>query len=664
MGWIKVVWASESNISYSLEPLFRYSIVSGDKEKFREDMWIKDRAAGGLHEFSFSQDSKEMKLEAEGRAIVDENDYKFDVRLESEDLFSIAAGFKEFKKYYDGTGGYYSAFTARRSVELERELELIDGHFFIDLVYNKPDAPAYFINYERHAKSGAMSSLAWNSIVESGRTRKTAPAWKEIDEVLHTIKFGAEDDATIFKKDVHWRAEQKFLYFNEESKREEKKYGATAAQNAIDTQEEKPQSHGYTTTLLADGRINNWLYLSSSAQYDHIHASVWEYLTERNATTGIITNFTGTTENFFNSTASNDLDVYSWTASLFMDPLKYLTSSAKIKAELKKRKSDSVYPRDTTAIADFRIDSVTKSDTSSDYKSLSESLGVRFTKMPRTVLYIDGEFEQIDGRLKEERRNWTTASETYSRDSDLFIYRNNITAGINWYPCHILSVSSQFRKILNEDDYSDRQETRGTATTAFSAFTDEQRFEGDNLTTKVNIKPYKWIHGLLKYQLKNSNIYTQTEFQDTAKAVHDVSTYLGSVTVIPTQNFYLTGMYSRQENLTDTVARLARAAVVPTYQADVNTAMGSATYIINPKASLEVQYQWVRANNFNDIEAFGMPYGIHNRLQRLWTTLRYDIKENLSSEMDYGYTQYEEESNEGRDDYQGHIIGGRIKYTF
>lgn len=672
-GWIRGGLASESKVSYTVEPIFRYAIVSGDREKFREDMWIKDKAAGGIQEFSFSQDLKGMKIDAEGWAIVDEDDYKFDVNLEKEGLFKITSGFKEFRKYYDGTGGFYGWFPIQKSIETDRgELRLNDGHFFIDLSSNRPDETNYFVNYERHAKSGTMSTLRWNSVVERvagvATTRKIAPSWKELDEVQHTIKFGAEGDAKIIK-DIHWKAEQKLLFFKEESKNVERRYGGdyaqTASQNAIDIQEERPKSNSSVTTLLADSRINDWLYLSSATQYEHTHASVLEDLSERNAVTGAATNYTANTENYFNSTASSTLDVYSWTASLLMDPLKYLTTSAKIKAELKKRFSDSAYPRDTNQpVVDYRIDQVTNSDTSNEYKSLGESIGVRFTKLPRMVFYADGDCEQIYGRIKEERVNWLSASDTFSRDTDFIYYKNSITTGVNWRPYNFLTVSSQYRKILNKDNYSDREETRADPTRAFSAFVDEQQFQGDNLTTKVDMKPYKWIHGMFKYVLRNSNIYTRIESQKDAKTVRDVSTYLGSITLIPTQNFYLTGMFSRQAAWTDTVARLVTFGTIPRYEADVTTAMGSATYVINSKASLGAQYEWVRSSNFNDFSSWGMPYGIDNTSNRLSLNFKYDIKEDLSTEIIYSFTDYDEKSNDGADNYQGHIIGGKVAYTF
>ncbi len=666
-GWIKSGWASEGKVNYTVEPFFRYSMVDGDKEKFREDMWIRDRAASGLHEFSFSQNSKGMKVNMEGRAIPDENDYKFDVNLEKEDLFSLAAGFKEFRKYYDGTGGFYSWFTNRPYVELGRDLKLNDGHFFIDFTLNRPDEPNFFINYERHAKSGAISTLRWNSVVENvagvATTRKIAPSWKELDEVQHTIKFGTEGDAKLFKE-THWKLEQKLLYFREQANDEERKYGATAAQNAIDSQNERSKSNSSMTTLLADSRINDWLYISSATQYEHTHASVLEDLTERNATTGTLTNFSANTENFFNSTASSTLDVYSWNGSIFIDPLKYLVTSIQLKAEEKRRNSDSAYPRDTTPMVDFRINNVTNIDTSSHYRTFGESFGVRFTKLPRTVLYLDGEFEQIDGRLKEQSVNWLSAANTFMRDTDISYHRNSITTGINWRPYNFLSFSSQYSKMLNKDNYSDREETKDTATSSFSAFVDQQRFHRDNLTTKVDIKPYKWIHGALKFQLINSKIYTLVENTDRTVSKHDTRIGSASITLIPAQNFYLTGMFSRQNAFTSTVARLAASAVVPTYQANLNTAMGSATYIINPKASLDAQYQLARANNFNDISAFGMPYGIDNIWHRLWMTFKYEVKKDLSTEIVYGFTRYKEKSNGGIDNYEGHIIGGKVAYTF
>ena len=663
-GWIESGWAAGSKVDYSFEPLFRYSIVSGDKEKFREDMWIKDKAAGGVHEFSLFQDSKDMKVEADARAIADENDYNFNVNIEKENLFKISGGYKEFRKYYDGTGGFYGWFPTRTSIELDNNLQLNDGKFFIGLKTSRPDDPNYFINYERHAKTGAISTLRWASVVQTvanvATTRKIAPSWDAIDEVEHKIKFGAEGDVA-FSKNIHWKAEQKFLFLKSETKGEERKYGTTAAQNAIDTQDDRYKSRSAMTTLLADSRINNWLYISSAANYEHTHTYLLEDFTERDVNG--IRQAVGTL-NYFNATSSNTLDVYSWTASLLMDPLKYLSASAKIKAELKKRFSDSDLPQDTTAIPDMQIDRITDVDSSDTFKSLNESLGVRFTKLPRTTLYIDGDFEQVYGRRTAESIRILGGTSYFFRDVDIVNYRNNITAGINWRPYNILSVSSQYGKNLVKDTYSDRDRTPPTATGVLLDLLDAQRFDGDNLTAKVDIKPYKWIRGMFKYQLRNYDILTTPSGLNKAKVTHITNTYLGSVTLIPTQNFYLTGMFSRQDSFTDTPARLVDIAVVPRYEAGVNTAMGSATYIITPRASLEAQYQWVRANDFNDFSSFGMPYGISNVSNRLWLTFKYDVKEDLSAEIIYGFTDYDEKSNKGIDNYQANIIGGKVACTF
>jgi hypothetical protein len=662
-GWTESGWAAGSRVYYNFEPVFRNAIVSGDKEKFREDMWIKDGGAGGVHEFSLSQDSKDVKVEADARAIVPENDYNFNVNLKKENLFEIAGGYKEFRKYYDGTGGFYGWFRALEYIELANDLHLDDGKFFVDLRTSRPDEANYFATYERHAKTGAISALRWASVVQPvgvvATTRKIAPAWDQVDEVEHTIKFGAEGD-TAFSKNIHWKAEQKLLFLNNKVKGEERRYGATVAQNGIDAQDDRAKSNSSMTTLLADSRINDWTHLSSAAYYEHTHASLLEDFTNRSPLG--ISQAVGTLD-YFNETASSTLDVYSWTTSLLMSPLKYLSASAKIKAELKQRFSDSNTPQDTTAIPDMKIDRTTYVDSSDTFKSINESLGVRFTKLPRTTLYIDGDFEQVYGRRMEDSARTIGATSSFFRDVDIVNYRNNITAGVNWRPYNILSISSQYRKTYTDDDYDNRDKT---PTGIFLDLLSAQRFNGDNFTTKVDIKPYRWIRGMFKYQWRNTDIFTATSIStlDSAKAVSNMNTYLTSVTLIPTQNFYLTGMFSRQASFTDTPARLVTIAVVPRYEADVNTAMGSATYIITPRASLEAQYQWVHAGNFNDISAFGMPYGIDNTSNRASLAFKYDIKENLSTEITYGFVNYDEKSNEGIDDYAGHIIGGKVLYTF
>ena len=669
-GWMKSGWPADgSKVYYNFEPLFRYSIVSGDKEKFREDMGISDKAAGGINEFSLSQNSKDMKVEADARAIVDENDYDFNASVEKENLFKIASGYKEFRKYYDGTGGFYSWFKNRPFIELNNDLVLNDAKFFIDLSSDRPDKPNYFVTYERHVKTGAVSTLGWASDVQQvgvgQMTRKISPGFEQLDEVEHTIKLGTEGN-TILSKDAHWKVEQKLIYFNGKFLTEERKYGlgtsaATAlTANAIDAEDSRPKSNSSITTLLADTRINKWLYVSSQARYEHTHASLLEDFTERDPN-GFIRSVG--TLNYFNQTASNTLDVYTWAASMLADPLKYLSASAKIKGEVKKRFSDSVMPQDTTAIPNMVIDRVTKVDSSDTYSSIGESLGVRFTKLPRTTLYLDGDFEQIHGRLTQESVREVPLS-TFNRDVDIIRYRNNATAGINWHPCNVLSVSSQYRKVFNKNNYSQREGTPPTATTDYLDLLDAQKFDNDTLMAKVDIKPYKWIHGMFKYELRNNDIFTTPNGLDSTKATQDINTYLASVTLIPTQYFYLTGMFSRRSSFMDTPARLATVACVPRYEADVNTAAGSATYIITPRASLGAQYQWVHSSNFNDISAFGMPYGLDNTSNRASLTFKYDIKQDLLTEIMYSFVNYDEKSNGGIDDYVGHIIGGKVMCAF
>ena len=662
-GWIKSGWAAESKINYTFEPIYRNAMVSGDKEKFREDMWIKDGGAGGVQEFSLSQNLKGMKVEADAHAIVDEDDYNFNANLEKEDLFEITSGYKEFRKYYDGTGGYYGWFNIRKFIELDRDLQLNDGKFFVDLKSNRPGETNYFINYERHAKTGQISTLHWASVVDTidgvAATRKIAPSWEAIDEVEHAVKLGAEGD-TALSKNIHWKAEQQFLFLKDNAVGEERKYGSTATQNAIDSQNDRIKSNSAITTLLADNRVNDWLHVSSAARYEHTHKAMLEDFRERDATgLGIAVG----TLNYFNETTSSTLDVYSWTGSLLMNPLKYLSASAKIKAELKKRFSDSATPQDVSQPPDYIPDRVTNVDSEDTYKSVDESLGVRFTKLPRTTLYIDGDFEQVYGRLRQSSVRWLGNSLFY-RDVDIIKYRNYATGGISWRPSNILSVSSQYRKSFIKDNYSDRSRTPFTATTVYLDLLDEQKFDNDTFTTKIDIKPYKWIHGMFKYGLRNNNTFTTPKDTTSAKATQYINTYLTSVTLIPTQNFYLTGMFSRQSSFTDTQARLSTVAVIPRYKADVNTAMGSATYIITPKASFEAQYQWVHSDDFNNYSSFGMPFGLANTWKRLGLTFRYEIKEDLSTEILYGWTKYDENDNAGIDNYEANIIGGKIAYIF
>ncbi|MDO8488867.1 MAG: hypothetical protein Q7S42_01975, partial [Candidatus Omnitrophota bacterium] len=119
----------------TVKPAILVPTVIGDRAKFEEDNWTSRNTSGGIESLTVSkQINKEDSLDFEGKAIAGNNDYNANLVLAREGLGSLTVAFKEFRKYYDPTGGYYSPFGATNynPAEPGRDLHLNIGNFKIE----------------------------------------------------------------------------------------------------------------------------------------------------------------------------------------------------------------------------------------------------------------------------------------------------------------------------------------------------------------------------------------------------------------------------------------------------------------------------------------------------------------------------------------------------
>ena len=146
-------------LAFSAEPTLRWIAVQGDKSKFREIEGVKEGFAGGLQHFSFEEQiGADKKVSVEGRALFPDNDFQIKLSLEKNDLGFVRAGFEEWRRYYDDTGGFYRPFSIP-SFNLNRDLYLDNGRAWVDFGLTLPHLPRIVLGYEYQFKEGAESTL-------------------------------------------------------------------------------------------------------------------------------------------------------------------------------------------------------------------------------------------------------------------------------------------------------------------------------------------------------------------------------------------------------------------------------------------------------------------------------------------------------------------------
>jgi len=83
------------------------NVVKGNKAQFMERHQLPQGAYGGVSDFHYEQDvGKKGLFEIDGRGIFDNHDYSLRLNFQNPDYGYLRGGYREFRTWYNGTGGY------------------------------------------------------------------------------------------------------------------------------------------------------------------------------------------------------------------------------------------------------------------------------------------------------------------------------------------------------------------------------------------------------------------------------------------------------------------------------------------------------------------------------------------------------------------------------
>src|SRR5687767_3973362 len=99
---------SEADYRNWVEFGFGNTWIEGDKARFMQRTGIKRDAFGGIEDLHFEQDiGKRGLFTLDGRAIAENHDYNVRLGLSLPDTGFVRAGYREFRTWYDGSGGFF-----------------------------------------------------------------------------------------------------------------------------------------------------------------------------------------------------------------------------------------------------------------------------------------------------------------------------------------------------------------------------------------------------------------------------------------------------------------------------------------------------------------------------------------------------------------------------
>ena len=630
----------------------QYVTVKGDREKFREDQWGRDGWSGGVEEATYHQAfGKDWTLDLKGLGIYDEDDYKLRLDLTKKDVGFVHAGFTEYRQYFDRTGGFFRSF-APSSFELGHNLGMKIGDIFFDVGLTLPGLPKLVLGYERQFKDGDKSLLEWGGVTQGTETRKIFPSFKNVDETVDIFKVSLDHDI----KNVHLADQFRYEWYRNDTRREDTSVNLNTSASQTVTVREEYHHDDFYNAFRMDSHLNDKVYWSLGYLFNTLNGG------------GDLSVVTPPPVGPFDknwATQALDVQLDSHVANLntMFGPFAGLVINAGLQAE----KTDTHGFTDALLTAGVSPATTNLLHSSEDQKSLEETLGLRYTKIPYTTLYAEGRWteQQIDLEESETENGSTSLGDAFARDTDTDIFRQDYRVGFNTSPLRRLSLAGRYRHAIYRNDYDNEVDTEA----GYPAFITAQNFTSDEVMGKLTLRPCSRFTAAFTYQLVATDIETSEAGvpllvpKGTKRSGnYDASIYSVSATVTPISRLYLTGLFSFQD--TRTVAFDNQNPSVIAYRGNVYTVVGTAGYALDGKTDLNVEYTYSRSDNFTDNSAAGLPLGIDNQRHGLIVGLQRKLTDHIIGRLRYGWYEYSERSNGGIDNYIAHLASASCTVRF
>ena len=169
--------------------------VSGNGAAYAERAHIPESGAYGIEDLHFYKDVNDTtSLTVDGRALFGSEDYLGKFKLTKSEFGTVDVGYKRFRTFYDGIGGFFPKNGAWQPLSNE-ELHTDRGNFWADVTIAVPDKPVFHLRYTNEIRTGQKDSTIWgdtdftgipvynvSSLNPVSSNRKLVASLQELDE--------------------------------------------------------------------------------------------------------------------------------------------------------------------------------------------------------------------------------------------------------------------------------------------------------------------------------------------------------------------------------------------------------------------------------------------------------------------------------------------------
>ncbi|WP_404425153.1 hypothetical protein [Nibricoccus sp. IMCC34717] len=643
-----------------------YSSIDGDKPAFSQALQRPRGAVGGIEEFSLTKEGKDYRLRFDGRALFGEEDYLAVLKYDYNEKLHLEAGYQSFREWYDGSGGFFRP--KNLGIKLfDENLHLDRAKVWVAAGLSFENGTYIKLRYDQRTRDGTKSSTHWadtNLVGAPYGTRNIVPSFYDLDEVTRVITADVGNESAEEQK---WNAGIRYSETKLDNMRNTRRRSGESADRIVTTKDETKtdifSAHGYylrkineQLTVSGGALITNLdSNLSGSRIYGQTYDPVYDpkYVRRQQRDEG-----------FTHLEGHSDLKQTVLNLNAVYEPVKNWTVRPSMRYENLHQETNAEF-METNIGAGPSFSAILEeieAEQKKHYDEFTEALEVRYTGKPKWTFSGEAMLVQGSGDLEEDRLMLETGVKTIDRDSEMKRYTQKYSFTTNYYAKPGLTFAAQYYFKAKQNDYNAvRDNTLAGSADRYPAFITDQDFETHDVNFRVSWHPLASLSSVTRYDLQKSKVISQEaglqKVQGSDFTSHIVSQ---SLTWTPMTRLYFVG------NVNVTFDQLKTPAYAFVKQGDNNYINGSlgGGYAVAQKDDVYVDYSWFNASNFIDNSATSLPYNLSQRQHLASVTWVRRHSEHLTLSLRYSYITNRDGTWAGRNDFNAHLVYGKVQYHF
>jgi hypothetical protein len=659
-----------------------YSLQSGDRAAFQRALQMRKDGFFGIEDLRYAAEINDTtSLKLRGQALAGNGDYLLDIAITKEDVGYLKFGYKQFRTYYDGSGGVWPA-TGQSFKIFNEDMHIDRSNLWFEVGVNRPEAPSVVLRYDYITRKGEKGSTSWADsglLVSAANTRYIVPAFWKIDEKRHVVQGdltkknesyafglgvrldkGDYDNARYVRRRVAEPTADRFVT-NREG--QDSDLFQIRGSYAVDLNEQIKLTTAVARTkidtILSGSRVvgANWdaayseSYPGKQARDEGFFALPGHHLGEAEMT----------------QTIAN--------LSLLYRPLEHLAIVPALRFEKTEWANEVEFIETNFNPVTVTIREDVLAESEKHWKTYNYGVEMRYTGIANMTFNARADASTSEGGLDELRvlePGTTHEIISVSRDTELTRDTQKVAFTTNWYPRQGVTVAAQYYFKARQNDYDAiRDTTPNTITSSdrYPAYIANQDIETNDFNVRLTWRLSPTFRTVTRWDYMKTTISTQDVGLPYGESMNvDQNILSESITWNPLPRWYVQANVNltSEEMTTPAVFATATAANLVTVSnndyVSYNVASG---YALDDQSDVYVDYtSYEVTDNFVNNSAVSVPYGTLVKTDILGLTYKRQLDRRTSIQFRYAYVNSEDPAFNGKANYEANVFQAKLQYRF